>query len=659
MIFVLAAAAAVHLIGWASSPAAAQEVVWEKAFAAVPSAANAAAIEQRLSSKPHRAGTPADYATSVFVQQRLQADGFETRVVPYDVEFTSPVRESLAIVAPNPVQFDLLEGTPGRHTPQEIASGPPFAGSSGDGDITGALYYVNYGSAADLQALDALHIDLHGAIALLRSGGAASYAELKKRGVAGIVEFTDPANDGFGRGQTWPHGNYKNIDMAERAGAPAPSGSPTPLPPGDVTLPGQAPLPGIPHNAWNSVPRPDIPELPVTQRTARALLAALGGPVAAPEWHPLFEIVTHVGGNVRVHLAVQMLRKVVRIWNVIGDIRGSDQPDSIVMIGSHRDAVAFGAIDPGSGTTVLIQNADGFHKLLQQGWRPKRTIEIASWDGHELGLFGSISYAYQFGPQLRAAMEQYINTDQVTTGSPFLIRASPELWAFIKQIADGVPGPDGTMLGTGGNWTEKNPLLQPASSGSDQQTFAYQLGIPSSSNGFRGDFGAHHTAEDNIPGIAVYDPGYKEAVADAILTGIQAMRAASATVSPWRISDHAQSLVTALAGAAAVIKSGVDVTALQSALSDYVAAATAVDGALDNAELAGDVGSMQALSAKQHAAISAFYVEAGLSNYRYYHSVDRAPLAFPEVVNAANAVDQQAAVDRFVSVVRAATAALR
>jgi len=420
------------------------------------------------------------------VQQRLQADCFETRVVPYDVQFTAPQTESLSMVAPQHVTFDLLEGTPGHHTPQEIAAGAPWTGSSGDGDVTGPIYYVNYGTAADIKAIDALHIDLHGTVALVRSGGGWSYSELHKRGVAGIIVFTDPANDGYGRGQMWPHGNYKNPDMAERGGAPAPSGSPTPLPPGDVTLPGQAPLPGIAHNAWNSVPRPDIPELPVTQRTARALLAAMTGPVAPPEWHPLFEIVTHVGGNERVHLAVHMTRKIVRIWNVIGDIRGSEQPNSIVMIGSHRDAVAFGAIDPGSGTTVLLQDADGFHRLLQQGWRPKRTIEMASWDGHELGLFGSVSFAYQFGPQLRANMEQYINTDQVTTGNPFLIRASPQLWAYLKQIADVVPGPNGAMLGTGGS--DANPLLQPPSSGSDQQTFAYQLGIPSSSNGFRGDF---------------------------------------------------------------------------------------------------------------------------------------------------------------------------
>ena len=512
---------------------------------------------------------------------------------PVLVQFTAPIRQSLAIVSPKPVQFDLLEGAPGHHTPQEIAAGPPFAGSSGDGDVTGPLYYVNYGATADLQALDAMHVDLRGSIVLLRANGGASYAELKKRGVAGIVEFTDPADDGFGRGQTWPHGNYKNTDMAERAGAPAPSAA-TPLPPGDTTLPGQAPLPGIAHNPWNSVPRPDIPELPVTQRTSRALLAATTGPIAAPEWHPLFEIPIHVGGNMRAHLVVQMQRKIVRIWNVIGDIRGSELPDSIVMIGSHRDAMAFGAIDPGSGTTVLMQDADGFHTLLQQGWRPRRTIEIASWDGHELGLFGSISYAYQFGPQLRATMDQYINTDQVTTGSPFLIRASPVLWEYLKQIADGVPGPDGN-LGSGAGTTTANPLLQPPSSGSDQQTFAYQLGIPSSSNGFRGPFGAHHTAEDNIPGIAVYDPGYREAVADATLTGIQAMRAASATVAPWRISDHAQNLATALKLDAQQIQPGVDLSALQSALGEYISAAQSVDAQLDSAEIAGNSSAMLAL----------------------------------------------------------------
>ncbi len=655
---ILAALAATHLIGWPAGPATSQELLWERIFATVPSAAAAANIEQHISSKPHRAGTPADYATAQFVQQRLQADGFQTRVVPYDLAFTAPVAERLEMMSPRHVAFDLLEGTPGHHSAAEIAAGPPFSENSGDGNVTGNLYYVNNGSPADLTVLDAMHVDLRGAIVLIRNFGG-SYDELRKRGVAGILTFVDPADDGYGRGDVWPYGNFKNIDMAERGGGIAPAASPTPLPPGDVTLPGQAPLPGIAHHPWNSVPRPDIPELPVTQRSARALLAAMAGAVVPREWHPLFEIVVHTGGNVRVHLAVQMSRRVVRTWNVIGALTGSENPNSIVMIGSHRDAMVFGAIDPGSGTTALLQVADGLHALAARGWRPQRTIEIASWDGHELGLFGSISYAYQFDPQLRSTLWQYINTDQTTTGNPFAIRASPGLWEFLKQIADVVPGPDALMLSA--HDAPAVPLLNPPASGSDHQTFAYMLGIPSSSNGFRGVFGAHHTAEDNIAGIKTYDPGFKEAVSDTILTGIQAMRTAGGAVAPLRMSDHAQDLLTALklGATSTTFKPGVDITALQNALTEYLDAARATDGALDAAESNGNLAAMQSLSAKEQAAFSAFYIPAGLSTNPYLHTIDRAPNAFPEITNGATAPQQQAAVDRLVAAVQEATAALR
>lgn len=651
----LAAIAAIHLIGWPVGPQANQEVQWEQMFARIPSAQNAARIEPYLSSRPHRAGTPADYATAQFVQHRLQADGFRTYVIPYEVQFTGPIREELAMIAPHRVSFDLLEGTPGHHTVYERDGGPPFDANSGDGDVTGRLYYVNHGSKEDLQALDALHVDLRGAIVLLRNGGS-SYDELRKRGVIGIVHFYDPADDGYGRGEIWPHGNYKNLDMTERAGGPNPT-SATPLPPGDVTLPAQVPLPGVAHNPYNSVPRPDIPELPITARTARTLLAAMTGGVPPPLWHPLFEMVQHIGGNVRVHLAVQMTRHLTTIWNVVGEMPGTVEPNSVVIVGSHRDALVYGAIDPGSGTTALLQVADGLHAIAQQGYRPRRTIRIISWDGHELGLFGSVSYAYQFGPQLRQNVVQYVNTDQVTTGDPFLIRAAPELYQAMKQIADVVPGPSGAMLGA--RDTSTTPLLNPASTGSDQHTFAYMLGIPSTSNGFRGPFGAHHSAEDNIPGIQTYDPGYKEAASYAIFTGIQTMRAAGATVMPLRQSDHAQVLLDALEGDQKLFAAGLDTTQLRAALTDYLTAAKLNDAALDRAEVSGDLSSMQTLSNKQLAARQAFYVPEGLAGNKYIHTLDIGPFGFPEIFSAHDLAGQQAAVGRLVNAAEAATAALK
>ncbi len=266
-----------------------------------------------------------------------------------------------------------------------------------------------------------------------------------------------------------------------------------------------------------------------------------------------------------------------------GDMKGSQQPDSIVMIGSHRDAMTFGAIDPGSGTTVLLQDADAFHALAAQGWRPNRTIEFASWDGHELGLYGSAAYIYENGPQLRASVFQYINTDQLTTGDPFVVSASPGLFAFMKQICDVVPAVDGKeMLGMRDQRVD--PLLNPMGGGSDHQNFAYMLGVPSTSNGYYGSFGAHHTAEDNLDGLRTYDPGLKQAVITAQVTGIQAMRAANATVDPLRIEEIPAQLLKDLTPlqVAALTRSDGAMTLgeLRAALEAYRAAAHATDVAM-------------------------------------------------------------------------------
>jgi N-acetylated-alpha-linked acidic dipeptidase len=296
---------------------------------------------------------------------------------------------------------------------------------------------------------------------------------------------------------------------------------------------------------------------------------------------------------------------------------------------------------------------------VQQGYHPRRTIEIASWDGHELGLWGSASYIYQFGPMLRKNLFQYINTDQLTTGKPFVISSTVGLFAFLQQIAGGIPGPDGQPL-SARRVTERRPLLNPMTGGSDHQNFGYILGTPSSSNGFYGSFGAHHTAEDNLDGLSTYDPGLKQAVACAQLTGIQAMRAAGATVDPLRISEMPAQFMkdSALLSGAAANK--VNVRALVQALLDFSAAAKATDDAMARAEAAGDVASMQQLGAREQAVRDAFYVPTGLSFNKYYHTLDRVFSTYPEVTFAGdNPKAQQAAVDRFATAVQNATNALK
>jgi len=662
------------LVGWAAGPSVAMELQAEKTMMTLPSAANAMEIERHLSSVPHRAGSPADHATALYVKQRLDSDGFTTRIKEYQVMFTGPLEESLTLVSPGRQRFDMLEGTPGRHTKWETMAGPPFLEESGDGDVTARVVYVDTASKDDLAEIDARHVNLKGAVALIRLGAPGSggirnldpsynaYNELTKRGVVAILEFMDPATTGYGGGATWPNGNFKNINMAERMGGPSPRGFMM-FPPGDPTIAGQAPLPGAPHKSWGEIPHATIPELSITQSTARTLLAGLNGQVVPQSWHAMFEFVQHFGGNEVVHVHAKFERKVKTIWLVFGDLKGSEEPDSIVMIGSHRDAMTFGAIDPGSGTTVLLQDADAFHALAAQGWKPKRTIEIASWDGHELGLYGSAAYIYENGPQLRKNLFQYINTDQLTTGDPFVVSASPGLYAFMKQICDVVPAASGSgMLGMRDQRVE--PLLNPIVGGSDHQNFAYMLGVLSTTNGYYGPFGAHHTAEDNIDGLRTYDPGMREAVITAQVTGIQAMRAANATVAPLRIEEIPWQMLkdlTPLQAATITRTNGaVTLAELRQALVSYQTSAHATDVAMQQAEAQGDAAAMQRIAVREQAARDAFYAVDGLIVNRYYHTIDRVFTSFPEIVYAGGKTDTVTkGLERIMSAIQNATVALK
>jgi N-acetylated-alpha-linked acidic dipeptidase len=661
------------LVGWAAGPAVSAELESEKTMMRVPTGANAMEIERHLSSVPHRAGSAADYATALYVKARLERDGFVSRIQEYQVAFTGPLEQSLAMLSPRHVTFDLLEGVPGHHTRWEVMAGPPFLEESGDGDVTGPVVYVDAATKDDLTEIDAQRVSLKGAVALVRlsapgMGGIRNvdpswiaYNELRKRGVGAILEFMEPAATGYGGGATWPSGNFKNVNMAERMGGMSPRGFMM-FPPGDPTIAGHAPVVGAPHKSWDEIPHSTIPELSITQSTARALLAGMTGAVVPQTWHPMFEFVQRFGGNEIVHVHAKFERRLKTIWLVFGDMKGARQPDSIVMIGSHRDAMTFGAIDPGSGTTVLLQDADAFHALAQQGWRPNRTIEFASWDGHELGLYGSAAYIYENGAELRKNVFQYINTDQLTTGDPFVVSASPGLYAFMKQICDVVPAAGGNgMLGMRDQRVD--PLLNPIVGGSDHQNFAYMLGVLSSSNGYYGPFGAHHTAEDNLDGLRTYDPGMREAVVTAQVTGIQAMRAANATVEPLRIEELPTQMLKDLMAVqlAAFQKSNGTITLgdLRDALNQYQQAAHATDVAMQQAEANGDAAAMETIAAREQASRDAFFVSSGLLENAYYHTIDRVYTSFPEIVYAGGKdATVKAAHARILLAIQNATAAL-
>ena len=96
---------------------------------------------------------------------------------------------------------------------------------------------------------------------------------------------------------------------------------------------------------------------------------------------------------------------------VIGRIPGATPADEWIVRGNHHDAWVNGAEDPISGLVAELEEARAMGALARQGWKPRRTIVFAAWDGEEQGLLGSTEWAEQHGDELRKHAAVYINTD--------------------------------------------------------------------------------------------------------------------------------------------------------------------------------------------------------------------------------------------------------
>lgn len=98
-------------------------------------------------------------------------------------------------------------------------------------------------------------------------------------------------------------------------------------------------------------------------------------------------------GPIIAHLDIVVENRQAPVWNVLAPIKGSVEPDRAVILGNHRDAWVYGAVDPNSGTAALLEIARALGEMLRTGWRPRRSIILASWDAEEhcLGMSTSVA----------------------------------------------------------------------------------------------------------------------------------------------------------------------------------------------------------------------------------------------------------------------------
>ena len=556
--------------GFSADSARAERQVEEK-FDAIPDRSNLRQYMQRLSARPHHVGSPYDKDNAEWMLAKFKEWGWDAKIENYYVLFPTPKERLLELTAPSHFTAKLQEPTVSVDptSSQHDEQLPSYNAYSIDGDVTAPLVYVNYGSADDYKELERLGISVKGAIVIARYG--ATWRGIKPKlaaehGAVGCIIYSDPADDGYMQGETYPAGPFRPPDGVQRG-----SVMDMPVYAGDPLTPGIGATKDAKRLKLSEVTTlTKIPTLPISYADAQPLLAAMTGPVAPDKWRGALPITYHVGpGASQVHLKVSFNWDTKTIYDVIARIPGSTYPDEWIMRGNHHDAWVNGAEDPLAGTVAELEEARSLGTLLKQGWHPKRTIIYCVWDGEEEGLLGSTEWAEDHADELERKAVVYINSDG--NGRGYLnASGSHTLEKFINGVAKDVKdpetgltvwkrmqlrrikGPDTPGAASPTLQQDRQDARQRADlrisalgSGSDYSPFIDHLGVASLNLGYGGEDegGIYHSVYDDFywyTHFADTDFSYGRALAQT--AGLAVLRLADAEIVPFDFTDFTDTI---------------------------------------------------------------------------------------------------------------------
>lgn len=524
---------------------------------------------KRLSARPHHVGSAYNKDNAEWMLARFKEWGWNARIEQYDVLFPTPKERVLEMTAPTRFKAALEEPVVAVDptSNQKSEQLPTYNAYSIDGDVTAPLVYVNYGRPEDYEELDAAGVSVKGAIVLARYGGSFRGTKPKiayEHGAVGCVIYSDPRDDGYFANDVFPDGPMRNKDGVQRG-----SVEDLPMYPGDPLTPGKASVPGVTRLALKDAETlTKIPTLPISYADAQPLLAAMRGPVAPVAWRGGLPITYRLGpGPTQVHLKVAFNWDTKPMYDVIATIEGSAFPDEWIVRGNHHDAWVNGAADPISGMAPELEEARAIGALVKQGWKPKRTLVYAAWDGEEPGLLGSTEWVEQHDAELRQKAAVYINSDGNSRG--FLeASGSHTLEHLVNEVARSVEDPEtkGTVWKrwqarqvSTGSADRRNEARSRADlrigalgSGSDYTPFLQHHGTASLNLSFGGfdEDGIYHSVYDDFYHFSKFsDPGFLYGRALSQFAGSLVVRLADADVLPFEftnLADTAQTYVREL-----------------------------------------------------------------------------------------------------------------
>jgi len=546
-----------------SARATRDERDWEAKLQAIPSSDSMRSYMRRLSARPHHVGSPYDKANAEWLLAQFKEWGWQAQIETFDVLFPTPRERAVELVAPTRFVAKLQEPpVPGDPTSgQQNEQLPTYNAYSADGDVTGPLVYVNYGVPGDYEQLERLGVSVQGAIVIARYGG--SWRGIKPKvaaehGAVGCLIYSDPRDDGYRQGDVYPQGPWRPRDGVQRG-----SVADMPRYPGDPLTPGVGATPGAKRLSLAEAQTiTKIPVLPISYGDAQPLLAALRGPMAPDAWRGALPLTYRIGpGPAKVHLRVKSDWSTKPLYDVIARLPGASAADQWIMRGNHHDAWVNGAQDPISGLVPLLEEARALGQLARQGWKPRRTIIYAAWDGEEPGLLGSTEWVEAHGDELRQHGAVYINSD-VNSRGYLLAAGSHALQRLVNDVAKDIVDPE-TKLSV---WkraqlreiaetdsAERRREIRQAvdlridalGSGSDYTPFLQHAGVATLDlrYGGEGGGGIYHSIYDDFHWFTTFDDSafvYGRALAQTVGTAV--LRLANSEVLPLEFGGLAETV---------------------------------------------------------------------------------------------------------------------
>src|SRR5450432_1360189 len=553
------------LLGYSAESSRAERQ-WEEKMRAIPSPENLRAYMERLAAHPHHVGSKYDKENAEWIAAKFKEFGFDTHIEQFDVLFPTPKQRAVELVDGGPKFVAKLQEPALKEDPtsgQQAEQLPTYNAYSIDGDVTAPLVYVNYGIPEDYEQLDRMGVSVKDKIVIARyyhSWRGIKPKVAAEHGAVGCLIFSDPHEDGFVEGETFPAGSWRPKDGVQRG-----SVADMPFYPGDPLTPGV----GATKNAKRlkieeAATITKIPVLPISYADAQPLLAALTGRVAPDDWRGGLGITYRIGpGPAKVHLKVKSNWDIKPTYDVIAKIPGAVFPDEWVIRGNHHDGWVNGAEDPISGLDAVLEEGRAFGELLKQGWKPKRTIILCAWDGEEPGLLGSTEWAEEHADELREHAVAYINSD--TNGRGYLkVEGSHTLEKFSNEVARDIADPETNLsvwkrgqlhaIATAKTAEQRQETrdrpdlrISALGSGSDYSAFLQHDGVASMNIGFGGEDGGgiYHSIYDDFYWYTHFsdtDFVYGRALAQA--GGSMIMRLADADLLPFEFGDFSETVQT-------------------------------------------------------------------------------------------------------------------